>query len=230
MTFMPPANATVPSQAAASETTPITGYGAFEDDRQALINSSNGRGSESEADDNLSSGSDDVEGVFKAAGHLKDIIENDILGVLKEEFDRDDEWLRSSGSDSPRRRRSGSQEMRGNGEIEGTDGNGEPVPPKKNYFGVRKALKTRMALILFITFGLSTESSYFIGIMAKPYGQFIKDDKFLALIISVGNFANCIGGLICGRIMDRIKFKVSWRYFLELTINENAFSFTSTRC
>ena len=202
MTFMPPPNAVVPSQAAGS--TPETTYGAFEDDRQALINSNNSNGDNT---DNTSESSD-VEGVYKAVGHLKDIIEHDILGVLKDEFDREDELLRSSStSASPRRNRS-QQELVNTSEIDGQDGPIPPAAPKKNYFGVRKALRTRMALILFITFGLSTESSYFIGIMAKPFGQFIQDDKFLALIISVGNFANCIGGLICGRIMDRIKFKV----------------------
>lgn len=222
LTFMPPASAVVPSQAAAhslpqGSSSSSTNYGSFESERQRLINA-NSSGSD------LADGEDEeedknVEGVYKAAGHLKHLFESDILGVLKDELDGEEEveggGLPSSSTATTSTSRG--QEMRRTSSLDGAvdqvdnglaNNEPPPAPPKKSYYGVRKALRTRMALILFITFGLSTESSYFIGIMAKPFGQFIKDDKFLALIISVGNFANCIGGLICGRIMDRIKFKV----------------------
>ena len=225
LTFMPPPGAVVPSQAAAPETTIASSsssanYGSFEqsDDRQRLINNSSGGSSSDFVDGSGEEDKLNVEGVYKAAGHLKEVFESDILGVLKDELDRDEEEedvLRSGSSSGASRDH---QEMQRTSSVDG--GAGEPTaaaaaaePPKKSYYGVRKALKTRMALILFITFGLSTESSYFIGIMAKPFGQFIKDDKFLAAIISVSNFANCIGGLICGRIMDRIKFKVGEMLF-----------------
>lgn len=188
LTFMPPPGSGVASQAVGGQTE-TTNYGSFENDRQSLINS-----------DSLSEGTNhlddtNISGVYQTASHLKDLIENDVLGVLKDEFDRDDEILASSSHVN--------QEL----VASSSDDQTQPTAQKKNYYGVRKALRTRMAMILFITFGLSTESSYFISIMAKPYGQFIKDDKFLALIISLGNFANCIGSFVCGRIMDRIKFK-----------------------
>lgn len=131
-------------------------------------------------------------GVFPRGKSLtEDLIENDILGILKEEFDRDEELITSS-------------------RFREAEQSGETQPlVVKNYYGVRKALRTRMALILFITFGLSTNSSYFISAMGKPYGQtFIKDDHYLATVIAFSNLANCFGSFFCGRLLDRIKFKV----------------------
>lgn len=122
----------------------------------------------------------------------ENLIDNDILGILKEEFERDEEFYAS-----------------GQQPTSSTDGTNERTPVVKNYYGVRKALRTRMAMILLITFGLSTNSSYFIIAMGKPFGQtVINDDHFLATIISFASIANCVGSFLCGKILDKIKFKV----------------------
>ena len=123
----------------------------------------------------------------------ENLIENDILGILKEEFEREEEY---------------------NASVSQTDASTTIV---KNYYGVRRALRTRMAMILLITFGLSTNSSYFIAAMGKPFGQtFIFDDHYLAAVISFGNIANCLGSFCCGKILDRIKFKVILFFFFLL--------------
>lgn len=142
-------------------------------------------------DDIISSSS----GIFPSQSLTENLIENDYLGILKEQFDRDEEFISNTRA-------------RQNIEVE-TDQNNERRPIVKDYYGVRKALRTRMAMILLITFGLSTNSSYFIAAMGKPYGQsFISDDHFLSTVIAFANIANCFGSFFCGKLLDKFKFKV----------------------
>ncbi|KAF7489185.1 hypothetical protein SSS_01632 [Sarcoptes scabiei] len=146
-------------------------------------------------------------GIFPQSSLTEDLIENDILGILKEQFDNDSH----NGREIDR--------------IDSTGQSSENQPVVKNYYGVRKALRTRMAMILLITFGLSTNSSYFIGVMGKPYGQtFIHDDHFLSTVIAFSNLANCFGSFFCGKLLDRFKFKRTM-IFINCVVAASYFSF-----
>lgn len=133
----------------------------------------------------------DIEELESSISWTENFLEKDVLGILKEEIENDME-------------RAAVQRQ----QADTVQQDSEETSIIKNYFGVRKAMRTKMALVLFITFGLSTESSYFIGSMGKPFGQsFIYDDHYLAAIISLSNLANCFGSFLCGKLLDKWKFK-----------------------
>ncbi len=86
-------------------------------------------------------------------------------------------------------------------------------------YSLRQALNTRYFYILWITFGLSTQSAYFNGSMIKAFGQsFIFDDHYLALILSLSFIFNGIGGIFWGKLLDFLRFRV--RFFLEIISNQ----------
>lgn len=159
-----------------------TNYGAMEDGDECELTSSGGSGNTSDG--------------FLSTSWAENLLEKDVLGILREEVENEN--MQQQQQEIARQQQEG-----------GTSSQTQP-PPRKNYFGVRRALRTKMALVLFITFGLSTESNYFITAMGKPFGQtFIFDDHYLAAVISLSNLANCFGSFLCGKMLDRYKFKVS---------------------
>ncbi len=100
-----------------------------------------------------------------------------------------------------------------------TDNNNETVsirsPVFSTNYSLRQALTTRYFYILWITFGLSTQSAYFNGSMIKAFGQsFIFDDHYLALILSLSFIFNGIGGIFWGKLLDLLRFRV--RFFWKL--------------
>ncbi|XP_027202251.1 uncharacterized protein LOC113796224 [Dermatophagoides pteronyssinus] len=219
--FVPPADVPQPSQINVSQqqttTTAMTISETIDNNQSSSIINDGPQGlhhrhlQARNIDDILSSSS----GIFPSSSLTENLIENDYLGILKEQFDHDEEYL--SNINANRTNNSSDKDL--------TDMNNERRPIVKNYYGVRKALRTRMAMILLITFGLSTNSSYFIGAMGKPYGQtFISDDHFLSTVIAFANIANCFGSFFCGKLLDRFKFKRTM-IFINCLVSASYFSF-----
>lgn len=220
MMFVPPADVPQPSQINDHEQSQPVTISQTIDNNQLYASMDGPQGltvrqlRATNIDDIVSSSS----GIFPSTSLTENLIENDYLGILKEQFDHDEEFLSNI-------RRRNTNDPYNHYMTDTNAANNERRPIMKNYYGVRKALRTRMAMILLITFGLSTNASYFIGAMGKPYGQsFITDDHFLSTVIAFANLANCFGSFFCGKLLDRFKFKRTM-IFINCLVSASYFSF-----
>ncbi|KAH9501496.1 LOW QUALITY PROTEIN: uncharacterized protein LOC124496394 [Dermatophagoides farinae] len=220
MMFVPPADVPQPSQINDHEQSQPVTISQTIDNNQLYASMDGPQGltvrqlRATNIDDIVSSSS----GIFPSTSLTENLIENDYLGILKEQFDHDEEFLSNI-------RRGNTNDPYNHYMTDTNTANNERRPIMKNYYGVRKALRTRMAMILLITFGLSTNASYFIGAMGKPYGQsFISDDHFLSTVIAFANLANCFGSFFCGKLLDRFKFKRTM-IFINCLVSASYFSF-----
>lgn len=83
-----------------------------------------------------------------------------------------------------------------------------------NNYTLIESMRNKYFYVLWITFGLSTQSAYFIGAMIKAFGQsFISDDHYLAIILSLSFIVNGIGGVFWGKVLDYLKFQVRYLSF-----------------
>lgn len=76
----------------------------------------------------------------------------------------------------------------------------------------REVIKHRTFWMLWLIYFFNTISIGYINAMGKSFGQtFIKDDHFLAVMVSMAAIFNAGGRVVWGRLMDVTSFRVAMR-------------------
>lgn len=77
----------------------------------------------------------------------------------------------------------------------------------ENEITLKRAVRTREFLVLFLVFGTTNQGVLFVNSMLKEYGQiFIGNDMYLAWTGSMASIANSLGRLVWGLAIDRYSF------------------------
>lgn len=73
-----------------------------------------------------------------------------------------------------------------------------------------EVIKEKTFHILWLIYFFNTIAIGYINAMGKSFGQtFIRDDHFLAVIVSLAAIFNASGRIVWGRLMDLTSFRVS---------------------
>lgn len=82
-----------------------------------------------------------------------------------------------------------------------------------------EVIKEKTFYVFWLIYFFNTIAIGYINAMGKSFGQtFIKDDHFLAVMVSLAAIFNASGRVVWGRLMDLTSFKVSsFLFFLRMS-------------